>query len=149
MAVGFPGACTTPLVSRHLATIRDLSRRSADSRELSADSSTGRIDQDSSTTNRGHSGTIRDLLVGHLETELRHTAASLMIRAGADPKVIQTQLSHASIAITYDLYGHRFPDRLDELASKLDELIQNDGPKRHLDGGLDSRCTPIGFTLSS
>lgn len=55
--------------------------------------------------------------------ELRHTAASLMIRAGADPKLIQTQLGHASIAITYDVYGHLFPDRLDELADQLDRLI--------------------------
>jgi integrase len=58
--------------------------------------------------------------------ELRHTAASLMIRAGADPKLIQTQLGHASIAVTYDVYGHLFPDRLDELADKLDELILRD-----------------------
>jgi integrase len=46
-----------------------------------------------------------------------------MIRAGADPKLIQTQLGHASIAITYDVYGHLFPDRLDELARDLDRLI--------------------------
>jgi integrase len=69
--------------------------------------------------------------------ELRHTAASLMIRAGADPKLIQTQLGHASIAITYDVYGHLFPDRLDELADKLDELIlRNDrSPTRDRDIG--------------
>jgi integrase len=65
--------------------------------------------------------------------ELRHTAASLMIRAGADPKLIQTQLGHASIAITYDVYGHLFPDRLDELACKLEELIRNGKPGRDQD----------------
>jgi integrase len=53
-----------------------------------------------------------------------------MIRAGADPKLIQTQLGHASIAITYDVYGHLFPDRLDELAYKLDELIQRNDRSR-------------------
>lgn len=65
--------------------------------------------------------------------ELRHTAASLMIRAGADPKLIQTQLGHASIAITYDVYGHLFPDRLDELADQLDRLIlgRPDGEPNH------------------
>jgi integrase len=56
--------------------------------------------------------------------ELRHTAASLMIDQGADPKLIQTQLGHSSISITYDVYGHLFPDRLDELASRLDGLIK-------------------------
>jgi hypothetical protein len=47
-----------------------------------------------------------------------------MINQGADPKLIQTQLGHSSISITYDIYGHLFPDRLDELASKFDELIR-------------------------
>lgn len=65
--------------------------------------------------------------------ELRHTAASLMIDQGADPKLIQTQLGHSSISITYDIYGHLFPDRLDELAEKLEALIRR-SPKGH---GLD------------
>ena len=60
--------------------------------------------------------------------ELRHTAASLMINQGADPKLIQSQLGHSSISITYDVYGHLFPDRLDELASQLDELIRGREP---------------------
>jgi integrase len=60
-----------------------------------------------------------------------------MVRAGADPKLIQTQLGHASIAIAYDVYWHLFPDRLDELADKLDELIlRNDrSPTRDRDIG--------------
>jgi len=56
--------------------------------------------------------------------ELRHSAASLMIRAGADPKLVQNQLGHASISITYDVYGHLFPDRLDELGEDLDRLLR-------------------------
>jgi integrase len=56
--------------------------------------------------------------------ELRHTAASLMINQGGDPKLVQTQLGHSSISITYDIYGHLFPDRLDELARRLDQVIQ-------------------------
>lgn len=60
--------------------------------------------------------------------ELRHTAASLMISQGADPKLVQSQLGHSSISITYD--GHLFPDRLDDLAAQLDELIQRDQPSR-------------------
>jgi integrase len=55
-----------------------------------------------------------------------------MIHLGADPKLIQTQLGHSSISITYDIYGHLFPNRLDELASQLDELIR----QRSLDTGL-------------
>lgn len=68
--------------------------------------------------------------------ELRHTAASLMIDQGADPKLIQTQLGHSSISVTYDIYGHLFPDRLDELASRLDELIRQN--RRGRDQGRDN-----------
>ena len=38
--------------------------------------------------------------------ELRHTAASLWLAAGADPKVVQRVLGHATAAMTMDLYGH-------------------------------------------
>lgn len=51
--------------------------------------------------------------------ELRHTAASLAIAAGADVKVVQRMLGHASAAMTLDTYGHLFNDRLDEVADAL------------------------------
>jgi hypothetical protein len=38
--------------------------------------------------------------------DLRHTAASVWLGAGADPKVIQRALGHASAAMTMDLHGH-------------------------------------------
>ena len=38
--------------------------------------------------------------------DLRHTAASLWLAAGADPKVVQLVLGHATAAMTMDLYGH-------------------------------------------
>jgi integrase len=47
-----------------------------------------------------------------------------MIRQGADAKLIQARLGHSSISVTHDIHGHLFPDRLDDLASRLDELIQ-------------------------
>ncbi|HVT21226.1 MAG TPA: site-specific integrase, partial [Mycobacteriales bacterium] len=52
--------------------------------------------------------------------DLRHTAASLAIAAGADVKVVQQMLGHASAAMTLDQYGHLFTDRLDEVADALD-----------------------------
>jgi integrase len=33
-----------------------------------------------------------------------------MVRAGAHPKLLQSQMGHASIRITLDLYGHLYPD---------------------------------------
>lgn len=52
--------------------------------------------------------------------KLRHTAASLAIAAGADVKVVQTMLGHKDAAMTLNIYGHLFPDRLDEVADRLD-----------------------------
>jgi hypothetical protein len=45
--------------------------------------------------------------------DLRHTAASLMIREGASVKAVQRQLGHATTSITLDTYGRLFPDELD------------------------------------
>lgn len=55
--------------------------------------------------------------------ELRHTAASLAIASGADVKVVQLMLGHKTATMTLDLYGHLFPDKLDELADRLDDAV--------------------------
>jgi integrase len=54
--------------------------------------------------------------------DLRHTAASLLIREGASIKAVQKQLGHATASITLDTYGHLFPDELDALAGRLEDL---------------------------
>jgi integrase len=54
--------------------------------------------------------------------DLRHTAASLLIREGASVKAVQRQLGHATASITLDTYGHLFPDELDQLAERLEDL---------------------------
>jgi integrase len=41
---------------------------------------------------------------------LRHAAAALFIEQGMKPKKVQTLMGHASIQITYDLYGYLFKD---------------------------------------
>lgn len=38
--------------------------------------------------------------------DLRHTSASPWLAAGADPKVVQRVLGHATATMTMDLYGH-------------------------------------------
>ncbi len=56
--------------------------------------------------------------------ELRHTAASLAIAAGADVKVVQRMLGHKSATMTLDQYGHLFEDRLDDVARRLDDAAR-------------------------
>ena len=47
--------------------------------------------------------------------ELRHTAASLAVAAGANVKAVQRMLGHASAAMTLDVYSGLFDDDLDSL----------------------------------
>src|SRR5205823_3916058 len=41
--------------------------------------------------------------------DLRHTHASLALRANVHPKIVQTRLGHANISITMDTYSHVAP----------------------------------------
>lgn len=52
--------------------------------------------------------------------DLRHTAASLAISAGANNKVLQRMLGHASAAMTLDRYADLFEDDLETVAGALD-----------------------------
>lgn len=52
--------------------------------------------------------------------DLRHTAASLAISAGANPKAVQRMLGHASAAMTLDTYADLFEDDLEDVADALD-----------------------------
>jgi integrase len=51
--------------------------------------------------------------------DLRHTAASAWLGAGADPKVVQRVLGHASAAMTMDLYGHLIDRNLWDAANRF------------------------------
>jgi integrase len=62
--------------------------------------------------------------------DLRHTAASLLIREGASIKAVQKQMGHATAAITLDVYGHLFPDELPELAERLERLHERAAAER-------------------
>jgi integrase len=55
--------------------------------------------------------------------ECRHTYASLMIAAGVNAKALQTFMGHASVAITYDLYGKLMPGSEAEAAGLLDAYL--------------------------
>jgi integrase len=56
--------------------------------------------------------------------DLRHTCASLAIAAGADVKVLQRMLGHASAALTLDRYGHLLPGQAESVAERLDALAR-------------------------
>lgn len=54
---------------------------------------------------------------------LRHTAGTLMLKEGINPKIVQERLGHADISLTLNIYSHVLPSMQDEAADKLDELV--------------------------
>ena len=52
--------------------------------------------------------------------DLRHTAASPAVQAGAHVKAVQRMLGHPSAAMTLDVYADLFDDDLDAVATALD-----------------------------
>jgi integrase len=55
--------------------------------------------------------------------DLRHTCATILLKAGQHPKFVQEMLGHATIAITLDTYSHVLPGMSDGLASAMDEAL--------------------------
>lgn len=67
----------------------------------------------------------RDAGIGRMKPhDLRHTAASLLIAVGADPKAVQEQLGHSTITVTYNTYGHLFERHLDGALDVLDQAAR-------------------------
>jgi integrase len=56
---------------------------------------------------------------------LRHTTASLAISAGANVKVVQRLLGHATAAMTLDCSGHLLGDDLAGVADALGNAIES------------------------
>ena len=55
--------------------------------------------------------------------DLRHTAASLVVSAGANVKAVQRMLGHAKASMTLDVYADLFDDDLDDVADSHDAAI--------------------------
>ncbi len=55
--------------------------------------------------------------------DARHSYASLMIAAGVNAKALSEFMGHATIAITFDLYGHLMPGSHGEAAELLDAFL--------------------------
>jgi integrase len=55
--------------------------------------------------------------------DARHTHASLMLKQGIHPKVVQERLGHSSIQVTLDTYSHVAPGLQETAAKRFDELL--------------------------
>ena len=75
--------------------------------------------------------------------DLRHTAASLAISAGANVKAVQKMLGHASAAMTLDTYADLFDDDLNAVAVRLNEAAISSNVVR-----MWSEAQQIGATIA-
>lgn len=64
--------------------------------------------------------------------DLRHTAASLAVQAGANVKTIQRMLGHTSAAMTLDVYSDLFDTDLDSVSDALNAAADQAGVTRLL-----------------
>jgi integrase len=55
--------------------------------------------------------------------DARHSHASLMLKAGIHPKIVQERLGHASIQTTLDTYSHVAPGLQEAAAARFDDLV--------------------------
>jgi integrase len=61
--------------------------------------------------------------------DARHTHASLMLKQGIHPKIVQERLGHASIKITLDVYSHVAPGIQQAAANKFDDIVMSKADK--------------------
>jgi integrase len=55
--------------------------------------------------------------------DARHTHASLMLKQGVHPKIVQERLGHASIQLTLDTYRHVAPGLQEAAAAGFDRMV--------------------------
>ena len=62
-------------------------------------------------------------LLGVRLHDARHTHASLLLKQGVHPKIVQERLGHGSIQITLDTYSHVVPSMQQAAAIKFDNAV--------------------------
>ena len=55
--------------------------------------------------------------------DLRHTCATLLLKNGTHPKIVQELLGHATVSITLDTYSHVLPGMDSEAAAGMENLF--------------------------
>ncbi|WP_265460199.1 tyrosine-type recombinase/integrase [Enterococcus sp. HY326] len=51
--------------------------------------------------------------------DFRHSHAALLVEQNQEPYIIKERLGHASIQTTYDVYGHLYPNKQQEIADRI------------------------------
>jgi integrase len=56
--------------------------------------------------------------------DLRHAHASILLKQGVHPKIVQERLGHSSISTTLDIYSHLLPGLDEAAARRFEEGLQ-------------------------
>lgn len=56
--------------------------------------------------------------------DLRHSHASLLIELGFPPLLISERLGHENVETTLNIYSHLYPNKHEEVAKALSQLMQ-------------------------
>lgn len=77
---------------------------------------------------------------------LRHSYASISLRAGTPLKVVSEMLGHTTTAITADLYTHVLGNLKAEAADRLDAIFEEAEKRRAVGArrGVWAKCGPLG-----
>jgi integrase len=57
--------------------------------------------------------------------DLRHTAATLLLAQGVNPRTIMETLGHSQINLTLNTYSHVLPALQADAAAKMDAILKN------------------------
>ncbi|MDP7421340.1 MAG: site-specific integrase, partial [bacterium] len=55
--------------------------------------------------------------------DLRHSAATLLLKEEINPKVVQMILGHSSVSTTLDIYCHVLPSMIEDVPKTMDKLL--------------------------
>ena len=69
--------------------------------------------------------------------DLRHTHATMLLKQGIHPKIVQERLGHQTIGITMDTYTHVIKGMQKEAVEKMNEYLKN--KKRHQKGTKEQK----------
>ena len=56
--------------------------------------------------------------------DLRHSCCSLLFNLGCTPLEVKNYLGHENIKTTLDIYAHLYPEKIDEIANKLNNVAK-------------------------
>jgi integrase len=57
--------------------------------------------------------------------DARHSHASMLLKGGIHPKIVQERLGHSSIEMTLDIYSHVVPGLQEAAARRFDDLVNH------------------------